>query len=84
MDLEKELGSSVIKKSKASRDWQYRALLTNTAGHGGKEVAVVLGRSEYPCCFRGVNKSHFSVRYYSKKSVDAWRNPRQAAYRYQS
>lgn len=42
--------------------------IANTAG--GKEVAVVIGRAENPWCFRGLNKSHLPVRYYSQKK--AW------------
>ena len=33
-------------------------------------VAVVIGRAENPRCFRGLNKSHLPVRYYTQKK--AW------------
>ena len=56
------------KGGKKSKQRLTVACIANAAG--GKEVAVVIGRAENPRCFRGVNKSHLPVRYYSQKK--AW------------
>ena len=67
VDLERRVSS--VKEGKGAIMERFTvALITNAAG--GKEKAIVIGKSENPCCYKGIDKASLLVQYFSQRK--AW------------